>query len=80
MYIAAGQGQSTPGDKILMSTETSRHFGHLLQVKKKSLRSDFIHFFFMILYMFIAPGRGRQPLEDKVLMTRKMFCQFVHLL
>ena len=23
-----------------------------------SLKSDFIHFFFMILHMFIAPGQG----------------------
>ena len=37
MYIAGGQGQKTPGDKILMSTETSCHFRHLLQVSKKSL-------------------------------------------
>ena len=35
MYIATGQGQTTrAGDKILMSTETSCHFGHLLQVSK----------------------------------------------
>ena len=61
MYIAAGQGQTTPGDKILMSTETSCHFSHSLQVSKKiSLKSDFIQFFFMILYMYIhvAPGQG----------------------
>ena len=58
MYTVAGPRQTTPGDKILMSTETSCHFGHLLQVLKKSLRSDFIHFFFMILYMYIAPGQG----------------------
>ena len=109
MYIAGGQGQTTPGDKILMSTETC-HFRHLLQVSKKSLwslilynffhdfihvyspkagadnplgmkfwcqqdilslqsfvasfkkislKSDFIHFFFMILYMYIAPGQGQ---------------------
>ena len=61
MYIAAGQGQTTPGDKILMSTESSCHFSHLLQVSKKiSLKSDFIHLFFMILYMYIhvAPGQG----------------------
>ena len=32
MYIAPGQGQTTPGDKILLSTETSCHFAHLLQV------------------------------------------------
>ena len=40
-----------------MSTETSCHFGHLLQVSNKSLKSDFIHFFFMILYMYIAQGQ-----------------------
>ena len=57
--ITTGQGQTTPGDKILMSTETSCHFGHLLQVSKKiSLKSDFIQFFFMTLYMYIAPGQG----------------------
>ena len=59
MYIAAGQGQTTPGDKILMSTETSCHFAHLLPISKKSLwKSDFIHFFFMILYMYIVLGQG----------------------
>ena len=49
-----------------MSTKTSCHFGHLLQVKKKySLKSDFMHFsFFMILYMYIATGQGlTSPLE-----------------
>ena len=34
MYIAAGQGQTNPGDKILMLTETSCHFSQLLQVSK----------------------------------------------
>ena len=37
IYIAAGLGQKSPGDKILMSTETSCHFGHLLQVSKMFL-------------------------------------------
>ena len=32
MYIAAGQGQTTTWDKFFMSTETSCHFAHLLQV------------------------------------------------
>ena len=43
MYIAARQGQTTPGDKILMSTETLsiRSFATSL---KKSLKSDFIQF------------------------------------
>ena len=52
MSIAAGQAQTTPGDKILMSTETSCYFGHLLQVSKKPLKSDFINFV-MILYIYI---------------------------
>ena len=44
-----------------MSTGTSCHFGHLLQVvKKKSLWSLILCiFFFMILYMYIAPGQGQ---------------------
>ena len=56
--MAAGQAQTTPGNKILRSTETSCHFGHLLHVLKTiSLKSDFIHFF-MILYMYKAMGQG----------------------
>ena len=46
MYITTGQGQAIPGDKILMSTETSCHFGHLLQVSKTSLWN-------LILYNFL---------------------------
>ena len=43
-----------------LSTGTSCHFGHLLQVLKKiSLKSDFMQFFFMILYMYIVPGQGQ---------------------
>ena len=63
MYIAAGQGQTTPGNKILMSTETSCHFGHLLQVSKKSLRSLILYNFFMISYMYIAPGPSVASLQ-----------------
>ena len=37
VYIAPGQGQTAPGDKILMSTERPYHFTHLLQVSKKSI-------------------------------------------
>ena len=34
MYIAPGQGQTAPGDKVLISTEMFCHFIHLLQVSK----------------------------------------------
>ena len=61
MYIAAGHGQTTPGDKILMSD--NRNFLSLRSIatsfKTIYLKSDFIQFFFfMILYMYIAPGQG----------------------
>ena len=58
MYVASSQGQTTPGDKILMSTETTCHFGHMLQVQKNLFEVGFYTFFFMILYMYIAPGQG----------------------
>ena len=34
MYIAPGQGMTTPWGQIFMSTGTSCHFGHLLQISK----------------------------------------------
>ena len=50
IYIAAGRGQTTPGDKILMSIQTSCDFGHLLQVSNNLFEvwfytssHDFIH-------------------------------------
>ena len=43
--------------KILISTEISCHFGHLLQVSRKSLWSLILYAFFMILYMYKAPGQ-----------------------
>ena len=36
MYIAPGQGQTTPWGQMLMSTESPYHFAHLLQVLKRS--------------------------------------------
>ena len=59
MYIATGQGETT-GDNILMSTETSCHFGHLLQVpKKKTLKSDFIQFFHDFIHAYRPGVTGR---------------------
>ena len=56
IYIATGQRQTSQEDKILMSTETSCHFAHLLQVKKNLFAVWFYAFIFLILYMYIAPG------------------------
>ena len=37
MYIAPGQGHTTPWGQMLMSTESPYHFAHWLQVLKQSL-------------------------------------------
>ena len=74
MYIVAGQGQTTPGGKILISTETSCHFGHLLQVSKKSLWSLTLYNFFHDFIHVYSPGAG----DDNPL-GKKFRCQQEHL-
>ena len=43
---------------MLMSTESSYHFAHLLQVSKWSLRNLILYTFLMILHMYIAQRQG----------------------
>ena len=74
MYIAAGQWQITPGDNILMSTEISCHFGHLLQVSNKSLWSLILYKFFHDFINVYNLGTG----ADNTLGT-KFLCQQEHL-
>ena len=65
-----------------MSTGTSYHFGHLLQVLKKkiSLKSDFMHFFHDFIDVY-SPGAGADsPQGDKVLMSTEMSGHFIHLM
>ena len=80
MYTAPGQGQTAPRDKVSMSTGTSCHFIHLLQVSKKmSLKSDFIHFV-MILCIYIAPGQEQTAPRGQSFDVNRMFRHFIHLL
>ena len=65
MYIAAGQGQTTPGEINLMSAETSCHFCHLLQIKKISLKSDFIHLFLDFIHVYSPRAGADSPLGTK---------------
>ena len=58
---------------MLMSTETSCPFGHLLQVLKISSKSDFIHIFSWFYTCIYPRGRGWQSLETK------FWCQQEHL-
>ena len=82
MYIAAGQGQTTPGDKILMPTETSVT-GHLLQVSEKCLWSLILYNFFHDFIHVYSPGAGADnPLgtkfwcQQKCLVTSFNCCKF----
>ena len=81
MYIVPGQGWQPLGDKIFMSTGTSYHFGHLLQVSKTSLWSLILYNFFSWFNTCIEPrGRGRQSPGDKLLMLTERPYHFTHLL
>ena len=63
MYTAPGQGQTTLGDKILMSTERPYHFGHLLQSSKTSLQPLILYTFFHDFIHVYSPGaRADNPL------------------
>ena len=73
MYIATGQGQTTPVDKVLISTEMSCHFHHLLQVSKKCLKSDFIQFFHDYIHVYSPKAEADNSLRTKFL------CQQEHL-
>ena len=71
VYIASGQGQTSPGDSILMSTKKALLlFPFVASFKEISLKSDFIHFFFFffffhdLIHVYSSPGAG-----DKVLMS-----------
>ena len=76
MYIAPGQGKTTPWGQMLMSAESPYHFVHLMQAVKQSLHVFFFHFF----QMYIAPGRSRQIPGVKILMSTERPYHFDHLL
>ena len=53
-----GRGRQPPGDKVLMSTEMSCHFIHLMQVLKKCLWSLILYNLFYDLIHVYSPGAG----------------------
>ena len=74
MYIAPGQGQTAPrGQNFDFNRNTLSLRSFVAGLKKISLESDFIHFFFMILYMYIAPGQGlKTPWEQNFDVNRNI--------
>ena len=60
MYIAPGQGQTAPrGQNFDVNRKALSLYPFVASFKNMSLKSYFIHFFFMILHMYIAPGQGQ---------------------
>ena len=55
-------GRQPQGDKILISTETSCHFSHLLQVKKNLFKSDFVHIFSYFIHVYSLGVGADNPL------------------
>ena len=71
MYIAPGQGQTTPWEQNFDVNRNSLSLcPFVASIKKISLKSDFYRFLCVcvcvcVFHMYIAPGRGRQPIWDK---------------
>ena len=69
--MSIGQGQTTPrGQHIDGNRKALSLYPFVASVKKISLKSDFIQFFFHDLIHAYSPGAGGiQPQGDKVLMS-----------
>ena len=81
MYIASGQGQTTPwGQTFDVNRKLLSLCPFVTDLKKNVLKSNFIYIFFMFHHLYIAPGRGRQSIGDKILMTTERPFQFAHML
>ena len=58
VYSPSAGGIQPPRDKVLMSTETSCHFGHLLLVSNHRRLQFLKNPLFYLFPMYIAPGQG----------------------
>ena len=60
MYIALGQGLTTPWGRMFYVNRNRLSLrSFVASFKQISLKSDFIQFLIMLLYMYIAPGQGQ---------------------
>ena len=84
VYSPRTGGESQPlGNKVLMSTEMSCHFIHLLQVSKKCLWNLILYNFFHDLIHVYSPGAGADSpqgtkfwCQQKGLITLPICCKF----
>ena len=82
MYIAPRQGQTTPwGQNYDVNRKDLSLCPFVASLKKISLKSDFIHIFFMHLYIYIeSQGRDRQTHGDKIFLSTERHYYFAHML
>ena len=81
MYIAPGQGQTTPwGQNFDVNRNSLSLCPFVASLKKNLFEVRFFTIFYVFFHMYIAPGRGRQPIGDKKFMTTKRPFLFAHML
>ena len=81
MYIAPGQGQTSPwGQNFDVNRNSLSLCPFVASLKTISLKSDFLPFFTSFFHMYIAPGRGRQPIGDEKFMKTERPFLFAHML
>ena len=81
MYIAPGQGQTGPrGQNFDVNRKALSLYPFVASFKEIFLKSDFIHFFYELIYVYVPGAGGIQPPGDKVLMSTETSCHFGHLL
>ena len=80
MYIAADQGQITPGQNFDVNRNLLSLRSFATNLKTNLFEVGFYTICFMILYMYIAPGKGLTPLGDEISMSAGTCCHFGHLL
>ena len=79
VYSRRSGADNLQGDKILMSTETSCHFGHLLQISKKSLWSLILYTFFhdfIHVYSLTTPWGWNYDVNRNILSLRSSVASF----
>ena len=82
MHIAAGQGRQSRGQNFDVNRNLLSLRSFATSSKKIYLKSDFIQFFFMILYMYIPRAGADNPLGTKFscqqehLVTSVICCKF----
>ena len=70
MYIAPGQGKTAPrGQNFDVNRKALSLYPFVASFKEISLKSDFIQFFYDLIYAYSPGAGGIQPQGDKVLMS-----------